>query len=1090
MSLQLSLSMFRLLLLSLAIATSLSAQNALDNSLIFTGTTATAGAETYAWLVWQPTDPLFISSKTVAVYRKAGGTASAVPYQRVSVVEVSADTRLINSLLPTAEKLGQNLTELDSVLSEMYKDAFPGGTITTADKISAILVGAHGNAENMQRVILLGRQHPAIALCGGFAVADKITASGLRTYELREYDIASGQDIGVLGRVTVDPASMLVLPAPGVPVEIPDASAKGNLNVSMAWSTPNNLRDLLPLQYGYDVYRLPETTVTTNGWEATPPPSFNALIGAGAEKVNRLAVLPPTLLAHPVDPDTAPTFLNDDNNRFYGGLGFQDDQSFGYFVVARDLLGRGGQPSLGKVMTIHDRLPTNPPQQVNVRNDVTYNGTVRDQRLLISWLAPETSIGETVGAYLLYRWRTPTEIAKFGREIDAGTKLPNRNLIAIVPAGVTEFRDDGTFAPPPWAIVDEPAPSTTDDLSKTYYYTIRATDGAKLPNLSGHSAPAWGVLRDRKGPDGVGGGLNLFCRVPNLVFDDFTQVTYNGLAADRGNLLFVCTSADPGLEWAEFQISGPNQTRIEMGRAHFAKVNGVWTAALRKTLNYSTGDHSMWCRVATKDGTVSSYVISGQFSSPGSQADKYLRVKWTATVSNMPVPGLNCGWRHDRVDLATGDTNEVDGTFTPPADAKEYKVYRRVNNSAQTLIASGKITAPGPILWTDPSPPASNATVCYFLQLFDEHGNAGELVQQGECIESGSSANMPTPMLEPITGTTPLNPRMNVKWFCSTAGVERFEVWVARSSGNAPGNSASGLSNDLATIHPNELTLTDEVKGLDFSVFETGLARNLTVGGTPHFSFTLPVTNSDTYTVMVRAVGVGSYGSRIVGKFSNVETFQFTLRTLGASIPVPWPDRPLPPKADFHEGVTAKFLDVAALNPWKGNAVRIGEYADSGNGTGIGGPDTNNPAGLKLYFVPTHRDIENYLYVNDDVALAEPLEDIPGCIFPIALYRVQVANSQFPTVPGDIVQVSPLMERIAQFDTTSPNQTQVTDPFIAILPYTTTNLPRTITTSTQDIFLMDRQPVIRGARYKYFLVRFTPLREIERVIVTNEVTAQ
>jgi hypothetical protein len=56
------------------------------------------------------------------------------------------------------------------------------------------------------------------------------------------------------------------------------------------------------------------------------------------------------------------------------------------------------------------------------------------------------------------------------------------------------------------------------------------------------------------------------------------------------------------------------------------------------------------------------------------------------------------------------------------------------------------------------------------------------------------------------------------------------------------------------------------------------------------------------------------------------------------------------------------------------------------------------------------------------------------------------------------------MERIAQFETTSPNQTQVPDPFIAILPFTTTNLPRTITTSTQDIFLMDRQPVIRGAR--------------------------
>jgi hypothetical protein len=34
---------------------------------------------------------------------------------------------------------------------------------------------------------------------------------------------------------------------------------------------------------------------------------------------------------------------------------------------------------------------------------------------------------------------------------------------------------------------------------------------------------------------------------------------------------------------------------------------------------------------------------------------------------------------------------------------------------------------------------------------------------------------------------------------------------------------------------------------------------------------------------------------------------------------------------------------------------------------------------------------------------------------------------------------------------------------------------------------MDRQPVLKGARYKYLLVRFSPSKEIERVIVTNTV---
>ena len=50
-----------------------------------------------------------------------------------------------------------------------------------------------------------------------------------------------------------------------------------------------------------------------------------------------------------------------------------------------------------------------------------------------------------------------------------------------------------------------------------------------------------------------------------------------------------------------------------------------------------------------------------------------------------------------------------------------------------------------------------------------------------------------------------------------------------------------------------------------------------------------------------------------------------------------------------------------------------------------------------------------------------------------------------------------------------------------------TDLPRTAANLDHDILLLDRQPIIKGARYKYLLVRFTPGKEIERVIVTNTV---
>ena len=57
----------------------------------------------------------------------------------------------------------------------------------------------------------------------------------------------------------------------------------------------------------------------------------------------------------------------------------------------------------------------------------------------------------------------------------------------------------------------------------------------------------------------------------------------------------------------------------------------------------------------------------------------------------------------------------------------------------------------------------------------------------------------------------------------------------------------------------------------------------------------------------------------------------------------------------------------------------------------------------------------------------------------------------------------------------------------SILPSVDTALPRTVIGSDQDILLLDRQPVLTGARYKYLVVRLGPNKEIERVIVTNEV---
>lgn len=1062
--------------------------SALDKALLFAATTTQHGADHFVWLVWLPTDPLFPATHTVALYRKNGGPASPATYTRVSVIEPSADARLLASMLPVAQRLGQDMDSLTALLDDFLGAA--DASVTVPQKISSLVARAHGDADLSERLQAMGRQHPALAMAAGVAHADKIPASGMVTYELRLHDSTGGADLAVLGRVSVDTSTPLLLPAPGRPFVVEDASQKGDLNVALRWATPDALLDLSPLHFGYDVFRMPLAAAQAHGWMTTPPATAADLVSEpSAVRVNALPVLPDKSLTSAQANDASDTetvFLLDDNDRFRAGAGFADGDELAYFVVARDLLGRGGLCSQGRSTVARDRMPTTPPRQVRVRNHVTYaGGTGRDQRFVIEWEPPPLEGAETVAAYYVYRWRTPAEIPGLAKQTHPATGRPHKNLIAIVPGSQNVFIDDGSTAPPPWADVTTTAPDPAVNAGETWFYTIRALDGSVAGNLSANSGPAWGVLRDRAGPAGVDGGLSVRCMDPALEFVSLTQVDRGTLTDDLYHLRFQCVSDDArGMDWAEFAIAGANETELTVvGRASFRRTGTGQSAAMWRYLFEGQQVGKVACRAGTRGGLVTDWVIHNPVAGITQQVDKYVRALWAVSLNAVLKPVTGPGARHESLDSLTGTVTGPEGSFVPPSDAKEFKIYRRVDDGPQSLIFSGSIAA-SPVLWTDPNPVAGNATVCYFLQLFDEHGNPGPLTPQGECVTFGSPDWLPRPLLRPITAPPfGAGAEMKVSWFCGTPGVERFEVWVARQSGAAALPTGSGLSGDLAETHPNRVLDVEGVEGLDFSVFQTTRVRHLSAGGTPQFEFTLPASFSDTFTVMVRAVGVGGFGERFAGEFSNVETFQMSLRKRGGTPQVPWPDRPLPPVADFHPGITVLHADLGILSPWKGNMVRIGEISSSDPQftVGIDVPETGNEARVRVWSIPEQRDVEDWLYKNDALVTLEPLEARPGVVLPVVLYRVQVANARFPVVPGDVVQVSPMMERIAQYDSISGTRL-VTDPFISVLTRAQSGLAAAVSGSTHDILLMDRQPVLKGARYRYFLVRFGPDKEIERVI--------
>ena len=188
----------------------------------------------------------------------------------------------------------------------------------------------------------------------------------------------------------------------------------------------------------------------------------------------------------------------------------RDGEEFYYFVTARDILGRDGLVSFGGLARACRRLPPAPPTNVRVENAVL-PGSTNQPRLLVTWnqnLNPTNAVTH----YWIYRWINPTSVL-------TNDVAPTNGVIGIVPqlAGTNRnyFLDTSTGA------------LTNANLTNVWY-TIRAVNLAACdPLLSPHSAPAWGVLRQRDGPVATTGEVVGSCGTPVVMFQNFATNPIN-----------------------------------------------------------------------------------------------------------------------------------------------------------------------------------------------------------------------------------------------------------------------------------------------------------------------------------------------------------------------------------------------------------------------------------------------------------------------------------------------------------------------------------------------------------------------------------
>ena len=1052
------------------------AQDGLENTVGTVGTTTyDSDGRPWAYLFWQGSSPGLVLGRTYAIYAKPGDPASPAPYARVSVVTQQTDARNIEPLLRRAENVGQNPAKLEADLQSVFAALMPAGSISRAEKLSAAIRGSLNNEEHFQNLLLMARLHPGVAMVLGVAYADLI-APGLTTYEIRLFDPAQEQDLAVIGRVTLDPTVPTVLPPPGPPVECLDASARGDINVKLRWATPDPLRRLGLLHHGFNVWRVQRgyAEAASNQWHLVSPTSAllagRALLHPPMVKLcNHLPILtdkdfsfaeaanfnPPPA----GDPETF--FYADDDGRFhpnYVNLGFTNGAQFYYFVTARDILGRDGMVSPGTLITVCDRMPPLPPDHLKVENDYQFTEGDSRQFLRVSW-PQSTNTADPIANYWVYRW---TNIA----QIQASAANPSNNLIAIVPhtqgAARAGYLDDGPTAP-----------HVGTDLGRTYWYTVRAQDqGACGPNLSGNSAPAFGVLRDREGPPAPTGFLEVYCAEPKITLVDTNRLPRQGKPG-LFSLRLDTVRSSSRISWVGFwvQIYDPKIGLVDTLNSGFLFYSpGQFERTYTLELGSTNQGRMLFIYpfAATVDGKVTPSPTPIPFYLMEGFLNDLFVMKFEAGITGRRTR-LSPDCRVHTPTTPDGSKTNIIITGTPTPGSKEWRIYRRVDDGPLTLLCHGAVGT-GNFTCEDDGAPPNSATLCYYLQVLDEHGNPSPLVKLG-CVGTAPHAPPPAPLLSPLlaAGVTN-NPGMTMTWFAPPPGIERFQVWIAGKPLSVHSNLAPGfLTLQSTNPVPQELVLNGQTNTYDFYLFLTPRVGP-GFGPGPQFAVPANIELGNEYTVFVKSVAADG----TVSEMSNIEQFIWNpANTNFALCTIPWPARGLPAiNTNFAFGLGASYVQSTRANH-TGAVVTVGfQLFSSGGAAQVG----QRPQSLNGNINPM-----SLLFTN---AAGEN-------IFPLALYRFQVTNAAFPKVSGDIIQVSPLMENIAYQITNytvdfGGGSLRITnsilwDSYIVYDLYPIADLMNFF-----FIYLQDTQPVISGARYRYLLVRFRKNGEIAEVLPTNE----
>ena len=436
--------------------------------------------------------------------------------------------------------------------------------------------------------------------------------------------------------------------------------------------------------------------------------------------------------------------------------------------------------------------------------------------------------------------------------------------------------------------------------------------------------------------------------------------------------------------------------------------------------------------------------------------------------------------------------------------AREFRIYRQIDDGPLALVAQGSgrhdpAAAVNEIVARDDGLPAAGGRVCYFAQLGDEQGHFSPLAPIG-CADV-APRSLPVPVLAaPEPDGDPNAPVMRLSWFCPPDGLDRFVLILAPVAGGAPvqGRSVPTTARRWVTLAAPAKPTSWWSRAAGSFTLKPLLVRSnwftgrigAELGPGPQFGLPLDVDPGVTYELQVAAMDARGN----IGHPSHARRFTWNAPRPAVDKNVPWPARPLPPVAPLDPRLTAVFLATNTLlwpNPdlRAPVGIRIGHVPlaprESARLDQITGPGEFN--GLNLAPTALVNALESGGSL-DAFLFADTLGDPPHpevTTARVVLYRQQLANAAFPEVSGDTIQVSPLFPRLA-WRRFGGGFAELLDPFVAVVAAREGDRPDGAVVGL-DLCLLDLHPVVRGARYRYWLLHFATDGEPDRTIPAGEV---